>query len=219
MTYYVPVMLNLSQRRCIIVGGGAVAERKVMSLLDAGAEIVVISPEMTPALQQRYEERRLEWISRKYQYGDLKGAFLVFAATDHAETNQMIVEEAHSLGIPVNHTGDGEKGSFITPSVLRRQELVVAISTSGAGPAASRHLCDEINQHYGDHYEEYIHFLSKVRAEVKRNVPHEELRKKMFRSLADMEILSEIANGSFRQWDQNEIRQWIDSWIEGHREA
>lgn len=217
MTYYVPVMLNLFQRRCIIVGGGIVGERKVASMLDAGADIVVISPQITPTLQQRYEERRLEWIKRKYQYGDLKGAFLVFAATDHPEINQRIVEESNSLGIPVNHTGDGERGSFITPSVLRRQELVVAVSTSGAGPTASRYLCKDINERYGDQYEEYIHFLSSVRSEVKRNVHDEALRKKMFRSLAEMEILSEIANGKFQQWSQHDISQWMDSWIEGHR--
>ncbi|MNZ86164.1 Precorrin-2 dehydrogenase [compost metagenome] len=218
MTYYVPVMLNLFQRRCIIIGGGLVAERKVAPLLDAGADIVLISPTITATLQQVYEERRIEWVNRRYQSGDLEGAFLVFAATDHSETNQMIVEESNFLGIPVNHTGDGESGSFITPSVLRRQELVIAVSTSGAGPTASRNLCEDINKHYGDHYEEYIQFLSSVRSEVKRTVHHEGLRKKIFRSLADMEILSEIAKGNFRQWSQYEISQWIDSWIEGHRE-
>ncbi|MNW31409.1 Precorrin-2 dehydrogenase [compost metagenome] len=218
MAYYVPVMLDLHGRRCVIVGGGHVAERKVSSLVDAGAEIVVISPEMTETLRHRYKEGRLLWMNRNYQRGDLNEAFLVFAATNQAEINDAVVQEANYLNIPVNHTGDGEKGSFITPSVLRRKELVVAVSTSGAGPGASRDLCRTINEHYGDDYEMYIHFLSSVRSEVKRMVHHEGLRKKIFRLLSELDILSQISAGTFHNWDQDMIRCWIEEVIAEHQE-
>ncbi|MNO74020.1 Precorrin-2 dehydrogenase [compost metagenome] len=218
LAYYVPFMLNLRGRRCVTVGGGHVAERKVIPLLDSGADIVVISPELTGTLHQRYEEGRLHWMKRKYQSGDLNDAFLVFAATNQSEVNDAVVQEANSLNIPVNHTGDGEKGSFITPSVLRRQELIVAVSTSGAGPRASRDLCRNINEHYGDDYEAYIHFLNSVRSEVKKMVRNDELRKKIFRLLSEMDVLSQISAGAFREWDQDRIRNWIEQVIAGRQE-
>ncbi|MNC54809.1 precorrin-2 dehydrogenase [compost metagenome] len=94
----------------------------------------------------------------------------------------------------------------------------MAVSTSGAGPGASRDLCRNINEHYGDDYEVYIHFLSSVRSEVKKMVHNEELRKKIFRLLSEMDILSQISAGTFREWDQDRIRYWVEQVIAEHRE-
>ncbi|MOA24848.1 precorrin-2 dehydrogenase [compost metagenome] len=94
----------------------------------------------------------------------------------------------------------------------------MAVSTSGAGPRASRDLCRNINEHYGDDYEAYIHFLNSVRSEVKKMVHNDELRKKIFRLLSEMDVLSQISAGAFREWDQDRIRNWIEQVIAGRQE-
>lgn len=214
MAQYIPVMLNLEKRRCVIIGGGAVAERKALPLLDAGADVLVISPAVTEVLKKLSADGRITWSRRSYQAGDLKGAFLAFAATDQPVINEAVLMEAEALGIPVNHTADGSRGSFITPSFVRRGGLVVAVSTSGAGPSVSRALSHEIDLHYGEDYERYVDFLSFARTIVKKRVQDAKLRARLFKALTEMDILTEIRNGSFRPWSEEELT----SWIEGYRE-
>ncbi|MGG6313888.1 precorrin-2 dehydrogenase/sirohydrochlorin ferrochelatase family protein, partial [Paenibacillus macerans] len=192
MPHYMPVMLNLEGRRCVVVGGGQVAERKAAALAEAGAKTVIVSPKVTEGLRRRSLEGAIVWTQREYAEGDLTGAFLAVAATDRQEVNAAVVAEAGERGIPVNDAGDGPNGSFITPSVLRRGGLVVAVSTSGAGPAASRELCREIDGHFGHDYEQYIDFLSSARAFIKNNVTNPGKRKRLFRRLAETDILTSI---------------------------
>lgn len=210
MPHYMPIMMNLQGHRCVIVGGGAVAERKTQALLEAGAKIVVISPSATAWLQERSEDNKIEWVKRRFRKGDLSGAFLVFAATDQAQTNVDIVREAKSLGIPVNDTSEGERGSFITPSVVRRKGLIVAVSTSGAGPSASRRLSREIDERFGDDYERYIDFLGTARSLIKSRVTESSQRKHLLRLLAEMDILTLIREGNFEPWSEEVIIAWID---------
>lgn len=214
MPHYVPVMLNLEGRRCVIIGGGAVAERKTLSLRDSGAELVIISPSVTSGLRNLAEQGRVSWLERGYQAGDLKGAFLVYAATDRPDINEAVVQEANDWGIPVNHAGDGSKGSFITPSTVRRGDLVVSVSTSGAGPSVSRALSREIDERFGSDYEIYIEFLKFSRSVVKEQVSDVKLRAKLLKSLADMDALTAIREGRFRPWSEQELLAWIN----GHRE-
>ncbi|RCX19852.1 precorrin-2 dehydrogenase/sirohydrochlorin ferrochelatase [Fontibacillus phaseoli] len=214
MTHYVPLMMNLEERRCVIVGGGTVAERKVASLIEAGAEVTLISPTATNRLQGFHSEGRMDWIQRGYQAGDLAGAFLAYAATDRQGINDEVVLEAEGLGIPVNHAGDGSRGSFITPSIVRRGGLILAVSTSGAGPGASRALSREIMERYGDDYETYVDFLSFVRTAVKRRVQDRQMRARLYKSLAEMDILSSIREGRFQPWNEAEVIAWMDSYRE-----
>lgn len=214
MPQYIPVMLNCEGRRCVIVGGGHVAERKAGSLLKSGANVVVISPRLTEGLQADYEHGLLEWIERDYNNGDLQGAFLVYAATDEQRINAAVLSEAEGLGILVNHTGDGEKGSFISPSVMRRGNLVISVSTSGAGPAVARQLCREIEERYGDDYEEYIDFLTYARSVIKRKIMEPEIRRRALKLLAESDILSQIREGRFVKWNEEQVISWINEQVE-----
>lgn len=210
MPHYMPVMLNLEGRRCVIVGGGAVAARKAAALAEAGAAVTVISPSVTAWLQDRIREEDIAWLAREYREGDLKGAFLVFAATDSRQVNDSIVKEAETLGIPVNDTADGVRGSFITPSVVRRGKLVIGVSTSGAGPAAARGLCREIDRCFGDTYERYVEFLSLARTRVKGQVEDNGRRKRLLARLGELDILPSIRQGSFTPWSEADIAAWIE---------
>ncbi|RUT40685.1 bifunctional precorrin-2 dehydrogenase/sirohydrochlorin ferrochelatase [Paenibacillus anaericanus] len=214
MPQYIPIMLNCEGWRIVIVGGGRVAERKVSSLLEGKAEIVVISYKLTPWLKSRHTEGVISWFERGYIEGDLEGARLVFATTDQVAVNEAVIMEATALRIPVNHAGDGERGSFITPSMIRRGKLIIAVSTSGAGPRIARSLCHEIDKQYGDEYETYIDFISNVRAFIKELVPDGSQRQSLFKLLAEMDILTEIREGNFLPWSEEEITSWISEYRE-----
>jgi len=162
---YYPVFLNLSGRLCVVVGGGSVAERKTLSLLEADAVVKVISPSLTEGLRLLLEEGRIQHIPRGYRKGDLDGAFLVVAATPDMDLNRSIFRDGK--GIPVNVVDIPELCSFIVPSVVRRGPLTIAISTSGVSPALSRSIREEMEEIYGQEFGEYVDFLSIVREKVK----------------------------------------------------
>jgi precorrin-2 dehydrogenase/sirohydrochlorin ferrochelatase len=210
MAHYVPIMLNLQGRKCILVGGGLVAERKVATLQLAGAEILIVSPRLTSKLQQAWEQGQIAWNERCYEQGDLQGAFMVFAVTDQPFVNDQIVAEAHKLGIMVNHSGEGAQGSFITPSSFRRGELIVAVSTSGAAPEAAKRVSAEIEEQFGDEYEEYIRFLSWARLVIKKRVQDISRRKLLFKKLAAIDVLKEIRTGEFSLSSEDELLSWIN---------
>ncbi|WP_334076031.1 MULTISPECIES: precorrin-2 dehydrogenase/sirohydrochlorin ferrochelatase family protein [Paenibacillus] len=214
MTYYVPLMMNLENRRCVIVGGGSVAERKMVSLIDAGARLVLISPTATSLLERWDAEDRLTWERRRYREGDLQGAFLVYAATDQAEVNDAVTAEANALGIPVNHAGEGGKGSFISPSVVRRGGLVLGVSTSGAGPLAAKKLSRDLETHFGEDYETYVVFLSLARKMIKERVADTQRRAVLFKALVEMDILASIREGRFPAWNEDKWIAWMDEYRE-----
>ncbi|MGC8833742.1 MAG: precorrin-2 dehydrogenase/sirohydrochlorin ferrochelatase family protein, partial [Armatimonadota bacterium] len=131
MESYYPVFLDLRGKRVLVVGGGQVALRKVKSLLECGAEVLVVAPEAVPDLQQMARDGRIRLVSREYTEVDLEGASLVISATDSRDVNQRVSADAQARGVFVNVVDDPELCSFIVPSVMRRGELVVAVSTGG----------------------------------------------------------------------------------------
>ena len=146
MTAYYPVYLNLRGRRCVIVGGGTVAEGKISRLLDSGAEICVVSPDATPGIRRFVAEGAVRWEQRKYQHGDLEGAFIAIAATNVREVNRRIYEEANERGVMLNAVDDPPNCSFIAPSIVQRGPVTLAISTSGVSPALARKLRESLQE-------------------------------------------------------------------------
>ncbi|HPA71731.1 MAG TPA: bifunctional precorrin-2 dehydrogenase/sirohydrochlorin ferrochelatase [Spirochaetota bacterium] len=135
MKYY-PIFIDLKDRHVTVIGGGDVALRKVHDLIEAGAFVTVVSPQIHPELQRMSEERDNPIIiKRDYYPGDLEGAVLAFSATDSAEINAAVHREASERGIFINAVDDPEHCSFIIPSSFTRGDLTVAVSTGGASPA------------------------------------------------------------------------------------
>jgi hydroxymethylbilane synthase len=128
----------------VVIGGGIVAERKISALLDAGASVRVVAPSLTPALAGLSDERRIESIRKQFEDADVKGASLVFAATDDDAVNAAVVAAARAHGILVNDAGKAERGDFSTPAVHRRDSLTVAIDTSGTSPAVAKLVRERI---------------------------------------------------------------------------
>ena len=144
MTAYYPVYLNLENRRCVIIGGGGVAEGKIARLREAGAVISVVSPDATPGIRQMAADGILRWEPRTYRPGDLEGAFIAIAATNDRDVNRAIYKEAEARGVMLNAVDDPPNCSFIAPSIVQRGPVTVAISTGGASPALARKLRESL---------------------------------------------------------------------------
>ncbi|WP_151736523.1 precorrin-2 dehydrogenase/sirohydrochlorin ferrochelatase family protein [Paenibacillus tengchongensis] len=209
MKKLVPVMLDLEHCRVVVVGGGTVAERKVDGLLESGASLVVVSPGLTGRLTRLAGDGAVAWVSRGYAPGDIQGAALVYAASSDAAVNAAVAREARERGIPVNVASGADAGSFITPAVLRRGRLTVAVSTSGAGPAAAVRITERLAGVLGEEYEPYLDFLHELRCEIKRREPSPEHRGQLLRRLAGLDVLEEMRQGTFTRWSDAEITAWI----------
>ena len=165
-TFY-PVFLNLTERRCVIIGGGQIAEGKISKLLDSGAKIIVISPDATQGIRGFAERGQSEFDLRKYQEGDLQGAFLAIAATNDRVVNQEIFEEAEKQGILLNAVDDMPRCSFIAPSIVEKGPVTVAISTGGASPALARKLREKMEVSSALDWADATSVLSKARQVIK----------------------------------------------------
>ena len=153
MPGYYPLFVDLRGRRCVIIGGGIVAERKVRGLLDSGAdEVIVVAPAATQGLSDLDARGSIQLLRREYQEEDLTGAFLVFAATDRREINEAVSMEGARLGLLVNVADRAEEGGFITPSVVRRGDLLLSVTTGGASPSLTALIRQKLAEQYGSDY-------------------------------------------------------------------
>ncbi len=166
---YLPISLEVAGRRCIVVGGGAVAERKVCALLEAGAAVTVVSPTLTERLQFFAREANICHLGREYQKGDLVGFQIAFSATSNKEVNASVYEEGKNSSVWVNAADDPEFCDFILPSVLRRGPLTVAITTGGTSPALSRAIREELEGYFGEEFATLARVVGEVRKELKQN--------------------------------------------------
>ncbi|WP_411347787.1 bifunctional precorrin-2 dehydrogenase/sirohydrochlorin ferrochelatase [Paenibacillus sp. WLX2291] len=208
---YLPVLLDCRGQQVLVVGGGMVAERKILHLLEAGAQITLISPEVTAGLQQLAEERRLIWHARGYTHGDVDAQryWLIHAASSQQHVNEQVAQAAKRYSIPVNVAHRQEEGNFINPAVIRRGGLVASISTSGAGPAVSRRIVQELEAHFGQEYETYIAFLHYLRHRIQAEVNDAAERKLLLERASALDILAQIRHKQFVWWDDEQTKQWI----------
>jgi len=194
MRFY-PVCLDISNERCVVVGGGEVAERKAGDLLECGARVVIVARELTEALRGMADAGRIERIPEDYREDCLDGAFLVIGATDRDEVNGQISRDARSRGILVNIVDDPARCAFIVPSTFRRGDLLVAVSTGGKSPALARRLREEIEERYGPEYGTLLTIMGNLRERIiAQGAPSEENRK-LFESVLDSPILRYIREG------------------------
>jgi precorrin-2 dehydrogenase / sirohydrochlorin ferrochelatase len=162
----------------VVVGGGAVASRKVGKLLQAGAEVVVVSPEVLPELAGMDVEIQ----HRPYEYGDLEGANLAFTATDSREVNAAVVREAKERGVPINVADRPAEGDFAVPATLRRGGLQVAVSTGGASPTLARRIRDELEEAFGPEWAGVVEEFDTARRSGE--VPDQDVEEEVSRCLS-----------------------------------
>ena len=168
---FYPAFLKIAGKKCVVVGGGAVAARKAKTLLDAGAEMVVVAPEFS-GLKKIAGQGRIKHIARGYRKTDLKGAAIAVAATDDIEVNLRVCRDAEALGILVNCAAPPDAGNFIVPSASERSGLTIAVSTAGKCPALAKLLRRELDE-YTAGYAALLEFLEEARARLQEAIPRE----------------------------------------------
>ena len=183
---YYPAFLNLEDKKTVVVGGGKVAERKILGLLNAQAEVTVVSPVITKRLEKEEQKGRIRHICRKYRKGDLKNAFLVIAATDSEETNEKVSRDAPCL---VNVVDTPKFCNFIVPSILQRGPLTIAISTGGISPAFARSLRKDLEKMYGRELSDYLMSLQRIRAQAMAAIPDKKKRTRFLKAVASENML------------------------------
>lgn len=204
MNTYYPVYIQLRDQPCIVIGGGKIAEGKVEGLLAVQARVTVISPNLTSRLHDLAKEKQITYISRIYQPGDLAGAFMVICATDQAEINHQVWQEATANRQLVNVVDDTPRCNFIAPSILRKGDLTIAISTSGKAPALAVRLKERFQREIGPEYERFLELAGKLREQLAHHIPDFETRKALWYELVDSEILDALARG-----DESSAREII----------
>jgi siroheme synthase-like protein len=204
---YPIVLTNLQAARCVIVGGGQVAERKVEALLECGAQVVVVSPTVTERLQGWALEGHLVHIARAFEAGDLDGALLVFAATNSREVNASVARAGRELRSLVNVTDDPLAGDFHTAAAVRQGDLLLVVSTGGASPAVAALVRRKLLTMFGPEYAKLLELLGALRPRVLQEVPPRE-RPYIWRGLATDEVL-----GWLRAGDSERARVYAEELI------
>ncbi|OGQ60560.1 MAG: hypothetical protein A3J24_08690 [Deltaproteobacteria bacterium RIFCSPLOWO2_02_FULL_53_8] len=187
MQYY-PISLDISGRRCVVVGAGAVAGRKVEGLLKAGGVVTVIGAATSPLIKSLAVDGRINLVKRRYKKGDLKSAFLVVCATDSATVNKAVYEEAAALGILVNCVDSPSNCNFIVPAVVYRGALVIAVSTSGKCPGLAAGIKREIEAVYGPEYGIFLDIIGAVRRKMLKSRIRCDKKERVIRELASSPI-------------------------------
>jgi len=165
---YYPIFLKISRKKCVVVGGGRVALRKVRALLEYGAGVEVISPDPCLELVGLAERGQIRILHRHYQPGDLRKAFVAIAATDNSALNQQVIKEARGKAVLVNVIDEPENSDFIVPSYVRRGSMTIAVSTAGRSPALARKIRTRLEKEFGNEYASLVRLIGEVRAEVRR---------------------------------------------------
>lgn len=210
MIGYPVTLVGLEDARCVVVGGGQVAARKVTALREARACPVVISPTLCESLRCRAERGEIQVIEREYRSKDLEGAWLAIAATDDQSTNEAVWREAKSLGCLVNVVDDPAHCNFHAPASVRRGALTISISTGGNSPALARRLREALETQFDASYESYLAVLGELRPLVRERITDSARRVALWGALLDSEIL-ELCRGREYEAAHQRALEIIDS--------
>jgi precorrin-2 dehydrogenase/sirohydrochlorin ferrochelatase len=183
-----PIFLKLTNRPCIVIGAGHLAESKIESLQAANARVTVISPAASDRIVAMADAGEITWQQREYTTGDLAGHFLVVAATNVPAVNRAVFAEAESTGVLINAVDDPPFCDFYFPSVVRRGDLQIAISTAGHSPALAQRLRKEINALLPLNTGDWLAELGNLRREVLQLEPLNDARKELMHQLASREV-------------------------------
>ncbi len=206
---YYPAILDLNGRSCLVVGAGSVGENKIKGLIAASATVKVVSKQASDQVRELAERGEIDLALRAYEESDIENCFLVIAATEHTDTNRQVFDHAEKRGILCNVVDDPELCNFTLPSLHRNDDLIIAISTSGASPALARKLRLEIGDAYGDGYAQELKILGALRDELKERYPDADDRKIVLERIVYSNLLDLV-----RQERSDEIDQWVSRCIE-----
>lgn len=194
-----PIMMNLEEKTVVVVGGGNVAGRKVVGLLDSGARVTVISPELDDGLRKLADQGRIEWIPEPFDeamLGRYPEVVLLFGATNRREVNVRIHRAAVERKIPCNVADVPDLCTFTVPAVITQGELLIAVSTGGSSPALARRIREDLQKRFGPEYAEMTRVMGELRKLVLRTQSPSDENKRLFLQIVDSDILTALRNNN-----------------------
>ena len=199
MPRYYPVNLVLENKKCVVIGAGRVAQRKVARLLECGARVTVIAPDVTAGLKALSEKKRIAYKKRQAGLKDLKGAYIVIVATTDRRLNSQISAYCHKNNILVNVVDYPKECSFIVPSIVRRGNLTISISTDGISCALARNLRMKLEREFGEEYASYLEIMKTIRPRVQSQVKNPQARKMFFQKAIRSDVMKLLKRGKREQ--------------------
>jgi precorrin-2 dehydrogenase/sirohydrochlorin ferrochelatase len=198
MRYY-PIGLDISGRRCLVIGGGEVGERKAERLLECGARVSVVGRDLTPALARLRKKGAIDHVPGDYEQKLLKGAFLVIGATDDRAVNERIFRDARKRGVLANIVDDPDRCDFILPALCRQGELVITVATGGKSPALAKKLRRDLEERYGPEYEVLLKIMGEIRGRIIDRGEGSDENRKIFEAIVDSDILDRIRKADWKK--------------------
>lgn len=180
-----PLFVDMRGKTCIVVGGGEVAFRKVEVLLRFEADLIIIAPEVSSSINELENQGKINILRKEYSEQDIDGAFLIIAATSSSRVNESVFRDARKRNIPVNIVDDPEKCTFFFPSVIKRGDLTIGISTSGTYPALSKKIRKIAEEVFTEEYSAILNLLADFRLRVRKSHLNQSQRGKVLKQVVD----------------------------------
>ncbi len=200
MRYY-PANLDIQNQNCLVVGGGSVGKRKILTLLECGARVTVVSPKISNEIKALSEGHHIELKERNYRSSDLKGMFLVIGATDNEEVNRQISKDAARIRIICNIVDRPQECTFVLPAIVKQGDLVIAISTAGKSPAFAKRLRQKLSGEFGPECGKFLDLMGAIRKKLLQKGKSPEAHKYMFEQLIDEGLLKLVKHNNRKQID------------------
>ncbi len=194
-----PMNVNLAGRSCVVLGGGGVALRKIRTLLDCGAEVLMIAPDAAAELKELADGGRISWQREKYRAGQLPGGFLFICATDDESVNRQAIAEAKDRGMLVNAPAQPELSDFTVPAVMGRGKLRLTVSTEQMSPACARWIREALEREFPGYFAEWLEIMASMREELKAGLPDSHSREKFWREVLDRELFALVQQGELEK--------------------
>src|SRR5699024_11120024 len=202
MMSYIPLMVDISQKQIVVIGGGKIAERRINLLKTYTKIIQIISPTLTNNLKQLVDKQESQWRNKIFESSDVQDADLIIAATNDTNVNQSILQAKPDKAL-INMAGQALAGDVLIPSILRRGKLTISGTTQGASPKLASQILAELQQHFNSAYGDYVDFLYECRQQVKRSSLSSEEKER---------FLKQILNDKYLKISkQNEVRKWLSA--------
>jgi len=207
------IALVLQGRRCVVIGGGQVAQRKILSLLESEAEVLVVSEQLTTTIREWVDQQRVQWLARRFQSGDLNGAFLAIAATNDRTVNEAVAKEAARERVLINVVDDPELCDFYVPAVLKRGDLQIAVSSGGKSPVLSKHVRERLEKQFGEEYGLFLNMVKRLREQMRLLRLDRAIRHEAEKSFVESPALSLLAQGK-REQAEKVLRECLSKYTD-----
>lgn len=196
---YLPIMIDITDKKVIVVGGGRIAYRKIKTLVDYTLNIEIISPTINQKLQQLVKTSHIIWRTKHFEPQDISDAYLVIAATDDATVNDL-VKQSLPANVLFNHTGQADAGNVMFPNTIRRDKLTISVATEGASPKLNQQIVKELEAMYPENYELFMQFLFKCRQMIKQMTLSDNDKQQLLAQITDPSYLDTHKQEQFLQW-------------------